>query len=108
MTRKNQNVEMFQGEGISIEVDCDGPDITGYGAEFRLYDFRGGPTLVTKADADSGVQITGPSTIEIELDPNDTNQLQLHFEENFYYTVAVIDDEGDPHTVTAGNITITE
>lgn len=104
MTERHQDIEIDAGDAALIEDNVSGADVSTFGVIFRLFDYRGGPVLIEKTDADSGTMAVDSSTLRVKLEESDTGSLDVDTgQESFYYKIKVVDNSSDEVTVTTGD-----
>jgi len=77
--------------------------------EFEIFDELGGTSQLTKTDSDSAVTITGAddNVAQIDLTESETEDLAPARGAEYYeYRVRVVDVDGDPDTVTTGDLAV--
>lgn len=119
MTKTGQDIptadgdKAIAGDTIVIEDSVDASDgtakdISGMDISFALADYPGDTPIVTKTDADGGTEITDGTggTLQVTLDPSDTESLGSPEGQDFHYEIELTDDVEGVSTVTEGTITL--
>lgn len=116
MTRTNQDFTIQKGDDETLEITVgDGSggskDLSGASIDWGLRKYPDGQDLISKSVSGGGITITDEpgGVFEVDLDPSDTNSLEIDGRSgDFYHEAVVTDSAGNVSTVTTGTATIRE
>lgn len=116
MTAKEQDLEMNVGETKKIIVEnTEDEDGDGYlkitgrqELKWQMLHYKGGPTVVEKTESDPGLTVTDETigAYEVNIEPEDTENVFKGDKDEFYHRVRITDSDGDVSDLLEGEITV--